>query len=396
MTLVERAGLWTDERRTATREAERRIQAGEMSVVRLAFADQHGVLRGKTFAASEIDAALKNGVGFSATMLLKDTAHRTVFPVWQPGAGFGMKELEGAADVLMLPDPATFRALPWAPHSGWMLCDIYFPDGRPMPLDTRHVYKRALKTLADRGYDFIAGLEVEFHLFKLEKSRLGIGDAGQPGQPGEPPDVSLLNQGYQYLTEQRYDEMDPILEILRTNIVDLGLPLRSIEVEFGPSQVEFTFRAGTGLRAGRRHGAVQERRQADRPAQRLSPHLHVPAAARQRHVERLAPASVAEGPQDARQRLHGRARAAVGARHALHGGPAAPRARRGGLLARRRSTATSATGRSRSPPTTPSGARTIAASWCACWADRAIPPRIWRTASASRRPIPTFIWRARS
>ena len=88
MNLVERAGLWTDERRTATREAERRIQAGEMSVVRLAFADQHGVLRGKTFAASEIDAALKNGVGFSATMLLKDTAHRTVFPVWQPGAGF--------------------------------------------------------------------------------------------------------------------------------------------------------------------------------------------------------------------------------------------------------------------------------------------------------------------
>jgi glutamine synthetase len=59
--------------------------------------------------------------------------------------------------------------------------------------------------------------------------------------------VSLLNQGYQYLTEQRYDEMDPILEILRTNVVDLGLPLRSIEVEFGPSQVEFTFRAGTGM-----------------------------------------------------------------------------------------------------------------------------------------------------
>jgi glutamine synthetase len=247
MTLVERAGLWTDERKTATREAERRMQAGEMSVVRLAFADQHGVLRGKTFTAGEIDAALKNGVGFSATMLLKDTAHRTVFPVWQPGAGFGMKELEGAADVVMLPDPATFRALPWAPHSGWMLCDIYWPDGRPMPLDTRHIYKRALKTLADRGYDFIAGLEVEFHLFKLEKSKLGIGDAGQPGQPGEPPDVSLLNQGYQYLTEQRYDEMDPILEILRTNLVALGLPLRSIEVEFGPSQVEFTFRAGTGL-----------------------------------------------------------------------------------------------------------------------------------------------------
>ncbi len=244
MTLVERAGLWTEDRKAATREAERRIRAGEMSVVRLAFADQHGVLRGKTLVAGEVDAALKNGVGFTTTMLLKDTAHRTVFPVWQPGGGFGMKELEGAADAVMLPDPTTFRALPWAPHSGWMLCDIHFADGRPMPLCTRHIYRSALKTLADRGYDFIAGLEVEFHLFKLEKARLGVADAGQPG---EPPDVSLLNQGYQYLTEQRYDEMDPILEILRTNIVDLGLPLRTIEVEFGPSQVEFTFRAGTGM-----------------------------------------------------------------------------------------------------------------------------------------------------
>src|SRR5512143_429838 len=98
MSLVERAGLWTDERKAATRELERRIQAGEMSVVRLAFADQHGILRGKTLAAGEIDTALKNGVGFTTTMLLKDTAHRTVFPVWTPGGGFGMKELEGAAD----------------------------------------------------------------------------------------------------------------------------------------------------------------------------------------------------------------------------------------------------------------------------------------------------------
>jgi glutamine synthetase len=93
MSLVERAGLWTEDRKVATREAERRMKAGEMSVVRLAFADQHGILRGKTIVASEVDAALKNGVGFTTTMLLKDTSHRTVFPVWQPGGGFGMKEL---------------------------------------------------------------------------------------------------------------------------------------------------------------------------------------------------------------------------------------------------------------------------------------------------------------
>lgn len=247
MHLAEKAGLWTDERKAAAREAERRIQAGELSVVRLSFADQHGILRGKTLVAGEIAAAIKNGVGFTSTMLLKDTAHRTVFPVWNAGGAFGTKEWEGAADVTMLPDPATFRILPWAPHSGWMLCDIVYTDGRPMPLSTRQICRQSLASLADAGYDLIAGLEVECHLFKLEAAKLGLDDAAQPGQPGEPPDVSLLNHGYQYLTEHRYDELDPILEILRGNIVDLGLPLRSIEIEYGPSQIEFTFRAGTGL-----------------------------------------------------------------------------------------------------------------------------------------------------
>src|SRR5260370_9568116 len=247
MHLAEKAGLWTDERKTAAREVERRIQAGELTVVRLSCADQRGILRGKTLAAGEIAAAMKSGVGFSVTMLLKATAHCTVFQVGNPGGAFGNKGWEGAADVMMLPDPATFRVLPWAPHSGWMLCDIVFADGRPMPLSTRHVYRQTLSSLAEAGYDFFAGLEVECHLFKLEKAKLDLGDAGQPGQPGEPPEVSLLNQGYQYLTEQRYDEMDPILEILRTNVAGLGLPLRSLEVEFGPSQIEFTFRPGSGM-----------------------------------------------------------------------------------------------------------------------------------------------------
>ena len=55
----------------------------------------------------------------------------------------------------MLPDPSTFRALPWAPHTGWMLCDIVFADGRPVPLDTRHLYRRALISLGEAGYDFV-------------------------------------------------------------------------------------------------------------------------------------------------------------------------------------------------------------------------------------------------
>jgi glutamine synthetase len=97
------------------------------------------------------------------------------------------------------------------------------------------------------GYRFRAGLEVECHIFKQEDPRLARTDAGHPGQPGEAPVVSLLSQGYQYLTEQRYDHMEPVLEVVRRDLVALGLPLRSIEVEYGPSQCELVFQPTIGL-----------------------------------------------------------------------------------------------------------------------------------------------------
>src|SRR5258708_8233749 len=177
-------------------------------------------------------------------MFAKEASEGTVFPVFTAGGGFGMREMEGAADVLRGPDPTSFRVLPWAPGTGWLLCDIYFAAGRPVRFATRHLYKSVLATLAKRGYDFVAGLEVEFHIFKLEDAKMSPEDAGQPGQP---PSVSLLSHGYQYLTEQRYDQMEPVLEIVRRDILALGLPLRSIEVEFGPSQCEFTFTPTMGL-----------------------------------------------------------------------------------------------------------------------------------------------------
>jgi glutamine synthetase len=239
---VERHSLWSDEQRRAAAEVAR--QAAGLGVVRLSFPDQHGSLRGKTIVAAELDGAFCNGCTAASSLLAKDTSHRTVFPVFTRGGGFDMPEMEGAADLLMVPDPLTFRVLPWAPHSGWLLCDLYFADGRAVPFGTRQLCRRVLDDLNQRGFDYIAGLEVECHIFKLEDRQLAASDAGQPGVP---PDVSLLTTGYQLLSEARYDKYDEVFEIIRQPIEALGLPLRSLEVEFGPSQVEFTFRPGSNL-----------------------------------------------------------------------------------------------------------------------------------------------------
>jgi glutamine synthetase len=134
------------------------IEARGLKAVRFSFADQHGILRGKTLAAAEVRGALEHGVTVTSTLLFKDTSHRTVFPAFTPGGGVGMPELEGAADILMMPDPATFRVLPWAPDTGWVLCNLRLQDGRPVPYDSRAVLRKALEKLGE--HEFIAGLEV--------------------------------------------------------------------------------------------------------------------------------------------------------------------------------------------------------------------------------------------
>jgi glutamine synthetase len=222
------------------------IKDRKLETVRFSFADQHGILRSKSIAAAEVPSALKNGVGFPSSLLAKDTSNKTVFPVFTPGAGLGLAEFEGAADAVMTADPSTFRVLPWAHKTGWLLCDLRFPNGKPVPFDTRALLKGALAKLARAGYGFRAGLEIEFHVFRIIDPRLRPEDAGQPGSP---PAVELLNTGYQLLSEARFDQLEPVLEILRANLAGLGLPLRSFECEFGPSQAEVTLGVQDGLAA---------------------------------------------------------------------------------------------------------------------------------------------------
>jgi glutamine synthetase len=241
---VERHGLWSEEQFEAARKAEKLIEEQGLEVIRLSFPDQHGILRGKQVMAGDASRTMRNGCTITSTLLAKDTSHRSVFPVFTPGGGFDMAEMQGGADFVMIADPTTFRVLPWAPKTGWVICDIYFQNGKPVPFSTRHLYRNVVRQLADLGFEYMAGLEVEFHVFRLVNARLDPADATWPP---EAPEVSLLAPGYAYLTETRFDQIEPILEAVRRDVVALGLPLRSVEIELGPSQCEFTFHPQIGL-----------------------------------------------------------------------------------------------------------------------------------------------------
>src|SRR3978361_419769 len=125
-TFVDRHALWTAGQRRAALAVEREIKRRKLEVIRFAFCDQHGVLRGKTLVASEAAKAMGAGVPMTSTLLAKDASHRTVFDVFSVGGGMGLDEMAGAGNFVMVADPSTFRVLPWANKTGRMPADIYF------------------------------------------------------------------------------------------------------------------------------------------------------------------------------------------------------------------------------------------------------------------------------
>ncbi|MDU8943260.1 glutamine synthetase family protein [Ovoidimarina sediminis] len=239
--LADRNGLYSEEDKRAIAGLLDRIGADGIEVIRLSFADQHGVLRGKSITARALVSAFRSGMTMTSTLLLKDTSHRTVFPVWDGGPGIGDGKLDGAGDLLIFPDPGTFRVLPWAESTGWLLCDVRYADGSPCPFCTRTQLAAAVGALAADGKAAVFGLEVEFHIHRMIDPRLGHEDAGMPGAP---PLTEMTGHGYQYLTEARIEPLDQALNAIRTASEALGIKVRSMEVEFGPSQVEMTFDPG--------------------------------------------------------------------------------------------------------------------------------------------------------
>jgi glutamine synthetase len=177
-------------------------------------------------------------------LLHLDTTDHIFVPPFGAEAPFGIAELTGFPDVVLVPDAATFRLLPWAEGTGWILADMHFHSGQPVPLSTRWILRQALERLQQAGYGYVTGLEVEFYITALDDPRLA---PRQAGKPPDPPQVSAVAHGFQYLSETRTDEVAGILQALVDAVQDLQLPLRTVEDEWRPGQIEFTFDARPGL-----------------------------------------------------------------------------------------------------------------------------------------------------
>jgi glutamine synthetase len=123
----------------------------DVKFIRLWFTDILGMLKSFAITVEELEGALEEGMGFDGSSI----------------EGFARID---ESDMVALPDPATYRLLPWRPHEhravACMFCDVLRPGGGIFEGDPRYVLKRNLKRAADMGYKFYVGPELEYFYFK--------------------------------------------------------------------------------------------------------------------------------------------------------------------------------------------------------------------------------------
>jgi glutamine synthetase len=119
--------------------------------IRLWFTDILGMLKSFAITVEELEGALEDGMGFDGSSI----------------EGFARID---ESDMVALPDPDTFKLLPWRPREhnavGRMFCDILRPGGEPFEGDPRYVLKKNLKRAAEMGYTFYLGPELEYFYFQ--------------------------------------------------------------------------------------------------------------------------------------------------------------------------------------------------------------------------------------
>jgi glutamine synthetase len=126
------------------------VKDKRVSFIQFWFTDVLGVLKSFAITPAELQEGLTEGMGFDGSSI----------------EGFARIQ---ESDMIAKPDPTTFALVPWRGQDrpvARMLCDILNPDGTPYEGDPRWVFKRLLKKIADQGFTFYLGPELEYFYFK--------------------------------------------------------------------------------------------------------------------------------------------------------------------------------------------------------------------------------------
>jgi len=201
----------------------REAKARGIRVVDLQFIDVFGNIKFKTVSFDEFlhEKEYLQGYGVDGSSL----------------NGYGVPVEE--SDLVIMPDPGTFRMVPWAKDVARVICDVQSPasegGNKAFDGDSRTALKRVLATLPEtlgrrsgaRGASFEYHVAPELEFFVLDENRDKVDDLGYFDAPTE--------RMRQFLTE--------VMEAMN----EMGIRYEVYHHEVAPSQFEFDFRYGEAL-----------------------------------------------------------------------------------------------------------------------------------------------------
>jgi glutamine synthetase len=135
------------------------VKENNVELIRFLYTDNDGVTRGYAASADVLEGDLQKGHNFARAMPFFSVMDDLV-----PDSRFGCTgELSG------LPDPATFRLLPYAPKTAMLLCDFRKKDDHG---DSRVCPRSMLKEYL-AGLDFEVNVAIENEFYLLVKDEQG-------------------------------------------------------------------------------------------------------------------------------------------------------------------------------------------------------------------------------
>jgi len=194
-------------------EALRQARNHHVRFIELWFTDILGHLKSVAVPVTELESILESGKWFDGSSIT------------------GYAEAE-ESDILAMPDPTTFAALPWSNDgevTARIFCDVLQQDLTPYPGDPRWVLKQTLQRAADLGFTFNVGPELEFFYFK----------------GADAPDT-LDEKGY--FDSSRIGHSAAVLIKTVEALQQVGIQVEAYHHEVAPSQHEIDLRYCDALR----------------------------------------------------------------------------------------------------------------------------------------------------
>ncbi|MBW1720789.1 MAG: glutamine synthetase [Deltaproteobacteria bacterium] len=189
------------------------VKEKNVSFIQFWFTDVLGFLKSFSVTPSELEEGLSEGMGFDGSSI----------------EGFARIQ---ESDMIAMPDPTTFQLVPWRPSErpvARMFCDILKPDGTPYEGDPRYVFKRLLRKVAERGYTFYVGPELEYFYFKDDRGTEGLDEGG-------------------YFDSRPLDLGSDLRRETIFYLQDMDIQVEYSHHEVAPSQHEIDLRYDEGLR----------------------------------------------------------------------------------------------------------------------------------------------------